>query len=332
MRGRLTISFAAAGVALVVMAASVGAQSGDPGGGIRDATDQEATGDLLPGGGGAQVGAGFQSISGGGGGSSGAGSASGGTAGTGGSGPRITCEFAGLTAGIGGSELTASDLMRTYERRPGPPRPVRVIQVCSDENGQIVSSEIVNWSPPATGGAGGAPVLVDPRVLAEMARSRLVFPAPAVSTSPPPEAGTYAQLPTFFFVENWAGVSASASAGPVTSTVTATPVRQTWTIHDTFRGGTETVSCDGPGAAFDPSRPYEAQVPPPCGWTPGHSSAGQRTHGGPQGEACFPTTVTLAWDVGWGSNIGAGGALGEGTSSSEVCLVAAELQSLVVDR
>src|SRR5918996_663602 len=51
--------------------------------------------------------------------------------------------------------------------------------------------------------------------------------------------------------------------------------------------------------------------------------------GGVRGEACFPTTVTLAWDVGWGSNIGAGGTLGEGSSSVELCLVVAELQAVV---
>jgi hypothetical protein len=136
-------------------------------------------------------------------------------------------------------------------------------------------------------------------------------------------------LPTFFFVENWGDVSGQATAGPVTATVTATPVRQTWEIRDTFRGGTETVSCEGPGAAFDPSRPLEDQLPPACGWTPWHSSAGQRQHGGVRGEACFPTTVTLAWDVSWGSNIGAGGTLGEGASSTELCLVVAELQAVV---
>ena len=88
------------------------------------------------------------------------------------------------------------------------------------------------------------------------------------------------------------------------------------------------MSCEGPGAAFDPGRPLEAQLPPACGWTPNHSSAGQGQH---SGEACFPTTVTLAWSVGWGSNIGAGGALGEGTSSTDLCLVVAELQAVVVD-
>lgn len=321
MRCRLIISSGVALVALAAAAVPVGAQPGGADGGFETGTDQEATGDLLPGGDGAQVGAGFRTVASGGGGDANRG-------GGGGTGSGITCRLTGSFGGFPTNlSLSVTDLQVAYDS--GGRQPVLVYRTCFDSAGPIVSAEIARWSPP---GDGGPPVLVDPELLAEIARSRLVFPAPAVSTSPPPELGTYAQLPTFFFVENWGEVSQSATAGPVTATVTASPVRQTWEIHDTYRGASETVSCDGPGAAFDPSRPVEAQLPPACGWTPKHSSAGQRTHGGARGEACFPTTVTLAWDVGWGSNIGAGGALGEGTSSTEVCLVVAELQSLVVDR
>jgi hypothetical protein len=235
----------------------------------------------------------------------------------------LTGSFGGFPTNL---SLSVTALQTAYDTDGR--QPVLVYRTCFDGAGSIVSAEETTWSPPA---GGEAPVLVDPEVLAGIARSRLSFPAPAVSTSPPADQGTYAQLPTFFFVENWAEVSAAASAGPVTATVTATPVRQTWEIHDTFRGATEAVSCEGPGAAFDPGRPLEAQLPPACGWTPNHSSAGQGQQGGPRGEACFPTTVTLAWSVGWGSNIGAGGALGEGTSSTDLCLVVAELQAVVVD-
>jgi hypothetical protein len=107
-------------------------------------------------------------------------------------------------------------------------------------------------------------------------------------------------------------------------------VSQSWVIQDTHRGTSETVTCTGPGSVYDQSLPYEAQVPPECGWTPTHSSDGQ-THTSPtSGEPCFPATLTVTWEVSWASNAVAGGALGEGTSSTSVCLVVAELQATVV--
>lgn len=329
MRGRLTFlaAVAVADVLVIIGAGPARAQTGGGGGsGIALGGDQSAEGELLPGGGGAEVGAGFASTSPGrGGGGSGAAAGGGGTTGGG-----ITCRFVPHLPGAGpGGYLEASVGQLTALYNEQGQQPVLGLRVCSDANSQIVDQGFTTWAPSA--GAPGSPaVIIDPAVLADVARSRLSFPGPVVSTSPPAEEGTYAQLPTFFFVENWSPVSTSATAGPVTATVTATPVSQTWEIHDTFGGVTETVSCEGPGAAFDPARPVDAQLPPVCGWTPSHSSAGQRAHGGTRGEACFPTTVTLAWDVDWGSNIGAGGALGDGTSTTELCLVVAELQAVVV--
>jgi hypothetical protein len=320
MRARLSVSAAVAMAALLASMGVASAQNPGGGNGFGGGTDQEATGELLPGGDGAQVGAGFQKVTSGGGGG-------GGNRGSGGgSGTGITCRLTGSFGGLPTDlALSITALRSAYDT--GGRQPVLVYRTCFDGVGTIVSAEETTWSPPA---AGGVPVLVDPAVLAEIARSRLVFPSPAVSTSPPADQGTYAQLATFFFMENWAPVEASAAAGPVTARVTATPLRQTWTIRDTFRGSSESVSCEGPGAAFDPSEPVEAQLPPACGWTPVHSSAGQTPRGGAQAEACFPTTVTVTWDVRWSSTIGPGGPLGEGTSSTDLCLVVAELQAVVV--
>jgi hypothetical protein len=321
MRGRLSILFAAVGIALVGCATAAIAQTSGSGG-TYAGDDYGASGELLPGGDGAQVGAEFQTVTSGARGGGGGGN----RAAAAGSGTGITCRLTGSFDGFPTElALSITGLQSAYDT--GGRQPVLVYRTCFDGAGTIVSAEETTWSPPAT---GGVPVLVDPAVLAEIARSRLVFPAPAVSTSPPADQGTYAQLATFFFMENWAPVEASAAAGPVTARVTATPLRQTWTIRDTYRGSSESVSCEGPGAAFDPSQPVEAQLPPACGWTPVHSSAGQTPRGGAQAEACFPTTVTVTWDVRWSSTIGPGGALGEGTSSTDLCLVVAELQAVVV--
>lgn len=314
MRGRLIAVVVAGVAATLLLTGSLAAQQAG-GTGSESGGDATATGDLLgpdsaevvvqTGGtpGGSQGGTG----SGGGGGGSG-----------------ITCSL-GWPVGQGAAEAATVDVLTALYEENGP---VPVVRTCFDAHGTMLSSETIQWAP-AEGGDGA--VLVDPAVLAEMARERMSWPAPTVSTSPPLDQGTFAQLSTFFHVGNWAPVtSPPAAAGGVWATVTGTPVSQSWVIQDTHRGSSETVTCEGAGSLYDQARPYEAQVPPACGWTPAHSSDGQ-THRSPhRGEPCFPATVTVVWDVSWASNIGAGGPLGQGSSSTSVCLVVAELQATVV--
>jgi hypothetical protein len=309
MRGRLTGAVVAAAVMVagtgIVLAQSAG------GGGQHGAGDATATGDLL-GPDSAEV-----VVE--------TGGTPGGTASGGGSGgSEITCRLMVPTGQQGAAVVELDVLMEQYEESG----PVTVIQTCHDATGSMISSETILWAPAA---GGGAPALVDPAQLAEIARERMSWPSPTVSTSPPLEQGTYAQLSTFFHIDNWEPVtSPPATAGGAWATVTGTPESQSWVIQDTHRGSSETVTCPGAGSLYDQSRPYEAQVPPACGWTPTHSSDGQ-THTSPQtGEPCFPATVTVEWDVSWTSNVGAGGPLGQGSSTTSVCLVVAELQATVV--
>jgi hypothetical protein len=312
MRRRLT----AVGVATAVIVAGTGivlAQSAG-GGGQHGAGDATATGDLL-GPGSAEVVVQTGGTPGGG--------TPGGT-GSGGGGSDITCRLMAPTGQQGAVVLDIDVLTQQYEESG----PVPAIQTCHDATGSMISSESILWAPAA---GGGAPTLVDPAQLAEMAREGMSWPSPTVSTSPPLEQGTYAQLSTFFHVDNWEPVtSPPATAGGAWATVTGTPVSQSWVIQDTHRGSSETVTCPGAGSLYDQSRPYEAQVPPACGWTPTHSSDGQ-THTNPQTEEpCFPATVTVDWDVSWTSNVVPGGPLGQGSSTTSVCLVVAELQATVV--
>jgi hypothetical protein len=248
------------------------------------------------------------------------------------SGTPITCEYflAGAIGGTGGDGSQTADptqasvdhLRDLYDDSVANGNAdVRVFQVCM-QGGTVVSRRWVNWAP----NEGGT--LMTPEELMEIARSWLEFPPPSGATAPPMDPGTVAQLPTYFWVDNWAAVSESASAGPVTATVTATPVRQTWDIRDDVRDTNYTVACEGPGVAFDPA----SGGPPPegaCQWTPPHSSAGQSVRSEVSGEPCFEATVTITWAVGWDSNVGDGGSLGEGTSSSSACLVVAEVQAVV---
>jgi hypothetical protein len=282
-----------------------------PAGAQTPPTDTSATGELL----GDQQGAGIaaqfngaqQGNGNGGGGGGGGGDNSG-----------ITCRLSFDSGSLGDeASLTEAQLQEAYDREVAQGgSSVAVVRVCSDQAGNIVSTELIEWTPTT-------PVEVDPQVLAQMAYDWLMFPRPVGETSPPLATGTVAQLPTFLAIENWAEVSRTATAGTVSATVTATPVRQTWTFE-----GEVVAECNRAGVLVE-----AGASPPPeaCGWTPEHSSAGQPTRG-ESGEPCFDLVVTMTWDVGWTSE-GAGGASGEfddgGISQSRACVVVAEVQAVV---
>lgn len=280
-----------------------------PAGAQQQPNDTSATGELLGGQQGAGVTAEFNETRGG-------NSAAGGGGG-GGDNSGITCRLT-FDSGSLGSEasLTEAELQSAYDREAAQGgSSVAVVRVCSDEAGNIVSTELIEWAP-------GTPVEVDPQVLAQMASDWLVFPSPVGETSPPLATGTVAQLPTYLAIENWEPVSRTATAGPVSATVTATPIRQTWMLN-----GDVVAECNRPGVLVEANA---AAPPEACGWTPEHSSAGQPSRSD-AGEPCFDVTVTLTWDVRWTSTGagGAGGVLDAGTSQSTACVVVAEVQAVV---
>jgi len=229
----------------------------------------------------------------------------------------ITCRLSFDSGSLGDeASLTEAQLQEAYDREVAQGgSSVAVVRVCSDEAGNIVSTELIEWAP-------GTPIEVDPQVLAEMAYEWLDFPEPVGETSPPLATGTVAQLPTFIAIENWDDVSRTATAGPVWATVTATPVRQTWMIE-----GEVVAECNRPGVLVEAgtSAPPEA-----CGWTPEHSSAGQPRRS-ESGEPCFDVTVTLTWEVSWTSNAvdGVQEIPEPGSSDSGACVVVAEVQAVV---
>ncbi len=171
---------------------------------------------------------------------------------------------------------------------------------------------------PSTGGSG-API-VDPAELASEALQRTPLPEPAISMAPAPDIPQLVNLATFLWLpsEQWQPVTASASAGGVTSTVTATPVRVIWDM-----GQGDSLVCDGPGLPYRPDLPDDRQ-PSDCHYTYRYSSAGQ------PGQA-FTVTATVEWETTW-SVTGApgGGSLGTVSRSASIPVQVAELQSLNV--
>lgn len=172
-------------------------------------------------------------------------------------------------------------------------------RLCGDTTtGEVVSYDVITYRP-------GQPPIAPAR-LAQMASSSIGLPLPEVEFSPPlndPNQFLLVNLETWLRVTNWATFSSTAVAGPVVSTVTATPIRQEWnfdprTFDRALYGG-----CPAQGNQYDTSKRPEEQSSP-CTFTFHHSSAGQ-----PGG--AYEAHLTVVYAVTWTSNIGAGGSLGE---------------------
>ncbi len=193
---------------------------------------------------------------------------------------------------------------------PTPPDGPGVTRVPMGSTGAGLASV---WVPAAQ----PAPAVVDPAVLARQALASAPFPAVRIGTNPP--SGRLAvNFPVWLFVAGgWAPVSASAAAGPVSATVTAAPTSVVWSTGDGA-----SVTCTGPGAPYDPSRTYESQVPPPCGYTYRRSSAVAPG-------AVLTLTATVTWAVTWAAaGAPGGGALPAVSRSSSVPVSVGEVQVL----
>jgi len=191
------------------------------------------------------------------------------------------------------TESAAGPIDWNYMRNPPPEvvgAVVTIIRSCADANGMYVSEMVTLTLPTAE------PPTVDPEDLALMARAQLPLPLPEAQMSPPGEQTV--NLETWLWVENWDDQTRTATAGGVTATVRAAPVRQTWT----FGVAGEQQICHDAGRAYDLDRP-PAEQNTRCSYTFSRSSAGE-----PDG--AFQVEVTMTWAISWSSNVGASGDLG----------------------
>jgi hypothetical protein len=155
---------------------------------------------------------------------------------------------------------------------------------------------------PGSGASGPSPL-----VLAIEAVDHASFPPATIETWPPQNygqggsAGVIVNFPTMVHMTNWAPLTASATAGAVTSTVTATPSSMTITSQDSTDGGTSyepiSTSCTGPGAIYNPNEPMSAQDACSLRWRwPSATYQG----------SVYPLKVTVNYSVRW-TAIGAPG-------------------------
>ena len=140
--------------------------------------------------------------------------------------------------------------------------------------------------------SGAKPVVVAvqvaPVVVAEQAARTLPLSSPVIEMAPPEPHPQLVNVATWLWVNPaaWHPVSASATAGPVTTTATATPTKVVWDM-----GGGEQVTCAGPGTPYDPSTPDATTT---CSYT--WSAVGTYT-----------VTATIYWAVTWSVTGAAGG-------------------------
>jgi hypothetical protein len=166
-------------------------------------------------------------------------------------------------------------------------------------------------------GAGPAPVLPAPGVLAALARQTLGLPSPVIRSSPAQNALQLTNLPTWLWINpaEWVPESKTATVPGESVTATATPVSVTWHPRDG-----STVTCQGAGTPYT-SADNPAAASPSCGHTYTSSSAGQ-----PGG--AFRATATITWDVTWQGAGGAGGVLPPLFTTAVAAFRVAESQAL----
>ena len=208
----------------------------------------------------------------------------------------------GCTYTAGGPSVTAS-------LGVGGPQPGQwVFPVCAGPG-------VLNPMPPfwVSGATPPAAVVVqvNPVVVAQQAAKQLGFASPAIEMAPPDGSPQLVGVATWLWIAPgaWRTLTASATAGPVTTTATATPSKVVWDMGDG-----QSVTCDGPGTPYSPSAP---NAPPGCSYTwPGPGS--------------FTVTATVYWSVTWtASGAAGGGNLGvEAGPPAEVPVAVTESQAI----
>jgi hypothetical protein len=184
--------------------------------------------------------------------------------------------------------------------KDGGPSATEAIGVGGPQPGQWVfvtcaGPGVLNPMPPiwvtnAQPDAGAAQV--DPVVVADQTIQQLPLGSATIEMAPPAGAEQLVGVATWLWIEPgaWQTLTATASAGTVTTAATATPTKVVWDMGDG-----STVTCDGPGTPYDPSRPNATTG---CSYT--WRKAGS-----------YQVSATIYWSVSW-TSVGApgGGNLG----------------------
>jgi hypothetical protein len=209
----------------------------------------------------------------------------------------------GSTGGSGGG---TSPWVCTYTEEnlngagiaPGGPTPGNWYSVACYNRSTGQDTLQMQWIPDQSTATGPT---IDPYSVALQAENSIQLPRPTLRFNP--SGSAVVNLATWLWIDAgiWHPYSVSASVGTVSATAVATPVSVTWTMGD---GGS--VSCHGPGTAYNLAEPSSLQAPS-CWYTYAISSAGQPAPDGNPNDGAFEVTATVTWSVSWTAVGAAGG-------------------------
>ena len=241
------------------------------------------------------------------------------TGGGSGGGDVATCTAADGTVGPVGYARVPQDIMTDQQKAYAADNGGTYYwKTCGGQDANRSGSFLAGATFLPNGSGGAAAPVVDAARLAQEALQQVPLPAPKIAMAPGGDIPLLVNLPTFLWIDRaqWRPVSASASAGGVTSTVTAVPQRVVWDM-----GQGDSLACNGPGEPYVPSLPDDAQ-PSDCIFTYRASSA--RTS-----DKTFKVTATVEWRVSWtASGAAGGGDLGISRRTSSTPVRVAEIQVL----
>ena len=208
----------------------------------------------------------------------------------------------GCTYIAGGPSVTAS-------LGVGGPQPGQwVFPVCSGPGAidPMPSLWVSGATPPASGAVQVAPVVVG-----QQAAKRLGFGSPTIEMAPPDGSSQLVGVASWLWIDpaDRRTLTATVSAGPVTTTATATPTKVVWDM-----GNGQSVTCDGPGTPYSASDP-NATTDSSYTW-PGPGSC--------------TVTATVYWSVTWtATGAPGGGNLGlQAGPAAEVPVTVTESQAV----
>ena len=196
------------------------------------------------------------------------------------------------------------------------------VDLCAEGNAQGIATGVA-WF--ATGQVPGTPP-PDPATAGAQAASELQLPGPSLALSPATTG--YVNLAEWLWIEPsiWHLFTTTAQAcnagGCTTASATATPAYVTWNTGDG-----STLTCNGPGTAYNPAIAADAQSTS-CSHTYTTTSAGQPAPDANPNDAAFQVTATVTWTVAWSGPDGSAGPLPSLTTHTATPLHVAQIESV----
>jgi len=210
----------------------------------------------------------------------------------------------------------------------GPPPPGAAqpgawyVDLCSVGNAQSIAQGL-QWFA-----TGQAPSIAppDPATVGAQAASELQLPTPSLALSPVTTG--YVNLAEWLSVAPsiWHLFTTSAKAcnagGCTTATATATPAIVTWSTGDG-----SVVTCNGPGAAYNPGLSASEQSTK-CSHTYTTTSAGQPDPNGNPNDGAFTVTAAVTWTVAWSGPDGSAGLLPSLNTQASTSLKVTQIEAV----